>query len=50
MALAPEGSLIIEEAPALHPQKGRPLVFIFYRGHSLLLVNVPFSLIIKADG
>ena len=43
-----EGSLIIEGVPALASQEERHLVFIL-SGYSLLLVNVPFSLIIEAD-
>ena len=39
-----EGSLIIEGVPALASQEERHLVFIL-SGYSLLLVNVPFSLI-----
>ena len=44
-----KGSLIIEGVPELKSQNGRHLIFIFNMNNSLFLVNVPFSLIVKAD-
>ena len=44
-----KGSLIIEGVPELMSQNRRRLVFIFNMNNSLFLVNVPLSLIVKAD-
>ena len=50
MALAPgKGVLSLKEYSALASQEGKHLIFIFNMDILLLLVNVPFSLIIKAD-
>ena len=43
-----EGSLITEGGPALVSPEERHLIFIFNMDIFLLLVNVPFSLVIKA--